>query len=265
MRVYPQEFRSKFGESVDQAFRDLARDAFRAQGYLGIVVLWFRVLPDLIFSAIELLSSKAGDYLKWSFRLQWVIACSVGWTLGRVLAQIAVPVGFPPDLAGIPIWLCLGALQSHVLTNKYCDRARWVFYSVTGSVLGYALRIAVFSHPAFAVVAQTLPIWALRIVNVPVVLTGAVIGLFQWWTIRKGHLNASRWIMACAAGLYTFWLLEYPIWSFFNFASWATGIWDTRGLVIAVFTSLIAGAAFGAITAAPLERILRPQSVAPEA
>jgi hypothetical protein len=43
MRIYPKEFTTAFGESVDQAFRDLARDAFRERGRLGVVLLWFRI------------------------------------------------------------------------------------------------------------------------------------------------------------------------------------------------------------------------------
>jgi hypothetical protein len=74
MRLYPAEFTNELGDSVDQAFRDLIRDAFRKRGYMGIVMLWFRTVPDFLFSIMELLTSTAGDYLKWYFRLRWILA-----------------------------------------------------------------------------------------------------------------------------------------------------------------------------------------------
>jgi hypothetical protein len=271
MRVYPQEFRATFGESVDQAFRDLARDAYRSRGRLGLVLLWFRILPDLVFSAIELLSSKAGDFLKWSLRLRWVIACSGGFAAGALLAKIALLLGFPPALGGIPMWLCLGAIQSLVLTNNYRDRTRWAFFSVLGGVIGHALTMAFFPLAVITANAISVPIWIFRVAAVPMAITGAVIGLFQWWTLRKGHLKASRWIMACAGGLVTFSLVftlsQSMVLPLIHVASWVinTDRFDTSlFLFLGGIPSIIAGAAFGAITAVPLERILRPQPALPQ-
>ena len=86
MHAYPVEFRNRYGESVDQAFRDMHRDAFQERGYLGVALLWFHVVPDFLFSAGEVLMSKAGDFLKWRFRLQWVVACTLGFALSRLLS-----------------------------------------------------------------------------------------------------------------------------------------------------------------------------------
>src|SRR5262245_38362762 len=85
-RAYPTEFRSRFGASVEQAFRDMMRDSFDRHGYLGLVLVWFQVLPDFLFSAAELMMKKAGDFLKWRLRLHWVIACSLGLGLARCVA-----------------------------------------------------------------------------------------------------------------------------------------------------------------------------------
>jgi hypothetical protein len=267
MRVYPLEFRATFGASVDQAFRDLARDAFHKHGQFGLVVLWFRVLPDLVFSAIELLTSKAGDYSKWSFRLRWVIACSVGFGAGALLAKIALLLGLPPNLGGIPMWLCIGVLQSLVLPFQYRDRTQWAFFSVLGGVIGHSLTMAFFPLAVVTANAISIPVWIFRVAAVPMAITGAVIGLFQWWTLRKGHLKASRWIVACSGGLVTFSLVfalsQTMVAPFIHFATWAmnTDRFDSSlFLVLGGMPSILAGAAFGALTAVPLERILRPQA-----
>ena len=54
MHLYPSQFTEELGDSVDQAFRDMLRDAFRKRGQLGIVLLWFRIIPDFIHSTYEL-------------------------------------------------------------------------------------------------------------------------------------------------------------------------------------------------------------------
>src|SRR6185369_11174639 len=88
MNAYPREFRNQYGEPVDQAFRDLHRDAFQKHGYVGVALLWFHVVPDFLFSAGEVILAKAGDFLKWRFRLQWVIACSAVFALARIIFLI---------------------------------------------------------------------------------------------------------------------------------------------------------------------------------
>ena len=93
MHLYPREFRRELGDSIDQAFRDLLRDAFQKRGYAGIALLWFRILPDFVFSFFELLTSTGGDYLKWYFRLRWALACSLGLATGQLIAGILNSIG----------------------------------------------------------------------------------------------------------------------------------------------------------------------------
>jgi hypothetical protein len=266
MRIYPKEFTAAFGESVDQAFRDLARDEFRERGRLGLVLLWFRIIPDFIFSAIELFTAKASDYLKWSLRLRWVIACSMGFAIGMTLSSLLQWTEFPRDLRGIPLWLILGFLQSWVLTSKYCSRVRWILFSAVAAALTFGLTKAVFD-PVMA--AHVLPAWALPILNLPAAINGAIIGAFQWQAFRKGQLKAARWILACSMGVYALWLFTIetfsPMMFFFQHAGNAIGFdYNFKIFTLANFVNcLAAGAVFGAMTAAPLERILRIQPVSP--
>jgi hypothetical protein len=48
--IYPPRFRRDFGEGMTQVFGDLARDACRASGLAGLVVLWVRTSADLVIS-----------------------------------------------------------------------------------------------------------------------------------------------------------------------------------------------------------------------
>jgi hypothetical protein len=266
MRFYPKEFTAAFGESVDQAFRDLARDAFRERGRLGVVLLWFRILPDFVFSAIELFTAKAGDYLKWSFRLRWLIACSAGFAIGISMSNSLQSLGLPRQLVGIPLWLTIGFFQSIVL-GKYCSRTRWALFSAAGAVLAATITRAVMPDPR--VVAEVLPVWAITLLDIPAAFHGAVIGLFQWQALRKGHLNPSRWILACSAGLFAFWVVPVgtfsPMMSLIRLAQNAVGIEvNFNTFTLANFINfLAAGAIFGAITVVPLERNLQLQPVTP--
>ena len=263
MRIYPKDFTATFGESVDQAFRDLARDAFRERGRLGLVLLWFRIVPDFVFSAIELFTAKAGDYLKWSLRLRWVIACSTGFATGILLSNSLQSLGLPRQLLGIPLWLTVGFFQSIVLSGKNCSRTRWALFSAAGAVLAATVTRAIMPDPR--TVLNVLPVWAITLMDIPAVIHGAIIGLFQWQAFRKGHLNPSRWILACAAGLYAFWVVPIetfsPMMSLIRIAQDAVGIEVNFNIFdLANFANfLLAGAIFGAITVVPLERILRLQ------
>src|SRR5262245_30731907 len=142
--LYPSSFVSELGDSVEQAFRDMLRDAFQKRGYLGIAQLWFRIVPDFVFSAFELMTSTAGDYLIWYFRLRWILACALGFGTGSMIAIALRAAGFfehfglNPSwgLAGLPLWLGLGFFQSHVLTSRFCHRLRWVCFTALGGVIG---------------------------------------------------------------------------------------------------------------------------------
>jgi len=261
MRIYPKEFTATFGKSVDQAFRDLARDAFRERGRLGLVLLWFRIVPDFIFSVVELFTAKAGDYLKWSLRLRWVIACGTGFTIGILLSNSLQSLGLPRQLLGIPLWLSVGFFQSIVLTGKNCSRTRWVLFSAAGAL--FAATITRFIMPDPRLLLGVLPVWAITLLDIPAVIHGSIIGLFQCQAFRKGHLKPSRWILTCSAGLYAFWVVPIetfsPMMSLIRIARDAVGIEVNFNVFdLANFANfLVAGALFGAITAVALERILR--------
>jgi len=237
MKLYPQTFLAEFGDSIDQAFRDSLRDAFRTRGNWGVALLWFRIIPDFIFSIVELLTSTAGDYLKWYFRLRWVLACGLGFAVGQVTASALVAagvldyLGLPRQwgLLGVPIWLSLGFLQSRVLTSRFCNRRQWTLVTVTAGALGI-VTTRDFSTAAAIQMAVT---------------TGMLMGFFQWAALKPRRGSNWWWAVACVCatsgsvmvGMISAWI----------------------GLPIALHAFLV-GAAFGLISSIPLKRMLWPQS-----
>src|SRR5262245_54822968 len=74
LRAYPQPFLAAFEDLMLQAFADLAHRAVRTQGTWGLFVLWIRSIPDVMSSALREHFRSSSD---WSFRLRWILACSM--------------------------------------------------------------------------------------------------------------------------------------------------------------------------------------------
>jgi hypothetical protein len=52
LQFYPRSFRREYGELMQQAYRDLYRDAEKNRGYLGVLSLWGRILSDFVSSVL---------------------------------------------------------------------------------------------------------------------------------------------------------------------------------------------------------------------
>jgi hypothetical protein len=52
LSLYPKEHRAEYGESMQQVFTDQCRSTYQEKGISGIILLWFRVLPDLGYTAL---------------------------------------------------------------------------------------------------------------------------------------------------------------------------------------------------------------------
>jgi hypothetical protein len=64
--VYPADHRSEFGSWMAQTFQDLSRQSYRRSGWLGLLGLWLRLLPDLWVSAlVEHASEWRSRAMKW--------------------------------------------------------------------------------------------------------------------------------------------------------------------------------------------------------
>jgi len=281
MQAYPGEFRNRYGESVDQAFRDMHRDAFQQRGYLGVALLWFHVVPDFLFSAVEVLLAKAGDFLKWRFRLQWVLACSAGFALARcIFLMLFVTLGreFFRGLEGSGFfWSAikaavgpaifmssLGLMQSRVLAGRCFRKKEWLLYGLAGAVLATIVFQPLFGGGALRQLMQALlnvsPALQHGILQgalervtggIPLVIWGAFTGALQSAAIKNDAITRYRWMKACIAGYF----LSAVAGGFVIPINAMTGQ-PFASVLELVLTSFAAGAILGLLTSGPLERIL---------
>ncbi len=122
---YPASFRQEYGNQMTQVFRELATDALRKRGAMGLVTAWFRVLADLLCTVtkeqlLELLkrffmktSPSADDNIKSISRFAGPLAISAI----HLAASVAVygvlnafgPGGLPPTVTSalFYIWSAL--------------------------------------------------------------------------------------------------------------------------------------------------------------
>ena len=273
MKLYPPGFLAEFGDSIDQAFRDSLRDVFQKRGYPGIALLWFRIIPDFVFSVVELLTSTAGDYLKFYFRLRWILACGFAFAVGDLVVLILInsgqwdALGLPRrwGLLGLPLWLSLGFFQSRVLTTRFSHPLRWTVFTTVGGVLGiYASQALVKLSPIPLVFnPHRWESWLLQLlVAGTAALTGLLVGWFQWTALKRSGSGQVRWAGACALGAYASALvsvssaaLGVPNWPFLTAVGYG---------FFGLLRSFVVGAALGTITAGPLKRMLwhRPPELA---
>jgi hypothetical protein len=271
MYAYPDEFRRRFGTSVEQALRDMRRDAFRKHGVLGVALLWFHLVPDFLFSVAELVTKKAGDFLKWRLRLQWVVACSLGFGIARAISlMIGREFYLELEAHGLPgmvlvrvlqisiLMASIGAMQAWVLAGRCFRKMPWVIYGVAGAVLGALVLQPVLSVVSpyhiqlIRLVNESIRVEPLRFLadrlvsNAPVwLIFGALTGLLQATAIRSDAISRYQWMGACALGYFLSamaggFVIPYPSPSILNL----------------VLTNVVAGTVLGLATCGPLERVL---------
>jgi putative ABC transport system permease protein len=52
LRLFPRAFRSDFGQDMRDLFRDHLREARKRHGGVGVLLLWLRTIPDLLFTGL---------------------------------------------------------------------------------------------------------------------------------------------------------------------------------------------------------------------
>jgi hypothetical protein len=53
LRAYPRELRDEYGDEMARCFRDLCREELEDGGGPGLVALWARTLPELLYTALK--------------------------------------------------------------------------------------------------------------------------------------------------------------------------------------------------------------------
>lgn len=74
--AYPPSFRWEYSQEMLQVFRDMLQDAIRQRGCLGIVEVWFCVLPDLI-TTVQQQHLLAGSYYRYKRTLLRVLQVAI--------------------------------------------------------------------------------------------------------------------------------------------------------------------------------------------
>lgn len=67
--AYPPIFRWEYGQEMTQLFRDMLQDSIRQRGCLGILEVWFWVMPDWV-TTVRQQRLLAANY----YRSRWVFA-----------------------------------------------------------------------------------------------------------------------------------------------------------------------------------------------
>lgn len=70
--AYPPAFRWEYGQEMIQLFRDMLQESIRQRGCLGILEVWFCVLPDWV-TTVRQQRLIAGSY----YRSKWIFIRAV--------------------------------------------------------------------------------------------------------------------------------------------------------------------------------------------
>jgi hypothetical protein len=236
----------------------MKRDAFNKRGYPGLALLWLHILTDFLFSIAELVTKKAGDFLKWRLRLQWVIACTLGFAIARCIALL---IGQQFGVFQLAIFAAsIGAMQAWVLAGRCFRKKEWVLYGIAGTIVAaVALKpLLLVAAPGQLQLVREVSAWlrfeplrtlADRFIFLAPVWTiyGAFTGILQAAAIRSDRVSRYQWMRACALGYFLSalaggFVIPYPH--------------PFDSLLSLVLNNAVAGTVLGLVTSGPLERVL---------
>ncbi len=148
--------------------------------------------------------------IQWDIWLQWVLATTLGWILGWALGG-EIGIG---TVVGIAQWLVLRPLVSQA--------GWWILASTAGWVVAWALIVpGVLVSPADGIVASI----------VAGAVFGFMLGLAQWFVLRRLVFYAGWWVAASTVG----WTIS----------------------LVGILGGTVAGAVAGVVTGFALDLLLR--------
>ncbi len=155
----------------------------------------------ILWSAMQ---NRATSPFNWSFWFQWVLATTLGWILGGLL---------PGDLW---IGVTVGVLQWLVLRPLVHQAGWWISLSSVGWAMGHVVVVTAMPVGDEVLIGSVL---------------GAMMGIAQWFILRRWFRGGGWWIVASTAG-------------------WGLGLFGLMG-------ALLIGAVAGIVTGIVLELLLR--------
>jgi hypothetical protein len=149
----------------------------------------------------------------------------------------------------------LGTAQWLVLRRYLPDLApgTWIVATAGGAVLAYAAGMSIGTALGEGIDLAGVPVVILALCGILYVAgLGALLGVTQWWVLRRYVARAGWWVAANAGA----WILGLAV----GFAGPAlVADWTATGVVVAMgaTTGIVMGGLVGAVTGGVLVRLLR--------
>jgi hypothetical protein len=251
LRIYPKGFLAQFGDQLLQTFGDLARRAMKSGGYVPLLVLWSRMLPDAVSSALR---EHTGS-LAWTpispLRLRWIAGCGFGLMIGSLAANQLQWWGWRHYTATtVSIGIALGWMQwVWALRRRPSEAWGWIMASLAGTVLlPHALLYVVGSSTGRGLLITGHALVAC--------LTGLGIGIFQFRILRREYPTMWSWIPVNMLGFLVGRLVSLSLVG--DVAKYTRDSQFLSPDLQLLLGSFLAGAVLGYFTSIPLETALQP-------
>ena len=255
LRLYPEAFRSEYADSLEGAFADLRREASTP---IRRVMLWVRTVWDLVRSAATEHANVPRPERDPKCRRQWITtmgaAGAAGPLLGVWVAYLLRPIELALDVRIVSTWaftgaflgVMIGGAQAILLRKHGISPRRWIAASIAGGIAGWFAGMYAARYVATVLLSGFVP--DLVPVLVMSFIPGLILGVAQWWVLRRTHQDAHWWI---AANLATAMALGFAGWSLLDVA---VSFQSIRAFLF-VYAAIMS--MFGVMTASPMEWILR--------
>ncbi len=168
MFIFPADFRREYGPLIVQAFHDISRDVYIEGGFNDIICLWIHATTDLVSNAIAEHLNSTGMITMRALR-NWLDPLKL-WGFWIIATGAGLYLGWSLNLIVRPL-LVLGKIDK----VWPLDDLMTVYYNVD------------------------LPVFVLLSV-LSGLIAGALVGLFQWFVLRRRIAGLGMWIPATAVG-----------------------------------------------------------------
>jgi hypothetical protein len=191
IRIYPKEFLAQFGDQLLQSFGDLARRAMKSGGFLPLLLLWSRMVPDVVTSAMREHTGSISWVPISRFRLRWIAGCGLGFVIGSLIANQLRWWGATRSLW---FFLCLGVALGWMqwvwaLRRRTSEALPWIAASAGGMMISsQAFVYGVDLPPRFSLTPSVEGAFYLAI--------GFGVGFLQFLLLRKAGAKPWGWIAA---------------------------------------------------------------------
>ena len=168
MFMFPADFRREFGPLIAHAFHDISRDVYIEGSFKDVICLWVRATNDLVGSAIAEHLNSTGMITMRALR-NWLDPLKL-WGFWIIATGAGIYLGWSLNLIVRPL-LVLGKIDK----VWPLDDLMTVYYNVD------------------------LPVFVLLSV-LSGLIAGALVGLFQWFVLRRRIAGLGMWIPGTAVG-----------------------------------------------------------------